>query len=541
MEMGKFKDWSLEQQIGEGRFGKVWQIQRIDPYGEAELAALKVVCITPSEDEIASCPANGMTQEDLEEIYQQKLRNAIREIDIMRNLQGESSIVNYQDYELLPLEGKIGWELRIRMELLTPMYAHIQKQGLSLETIADVGKSITSALSLCHHSNKDMPIVHGDVKPGNIYYSRPHCFKLGDFGLSFLTGGCDINDGGTHPYLSPECLKGASLSEKSDQYALGVVLRELLDMGKWDMADALVSQQYELLETIICRATMEDPDERYANIEDMHAALDDLGAVNIAHAQINEQIPENRREGQTKTDLRQKEAVDGSYLSGMDVAPVMEQHQKNTAEIAWEPGIAETYLEQEKQKNKQKKDRMRQRKKWIAVAVGVLLVISVVIILVLPKNEDVSMSMSKSIVSMLDQKNKPEILNEYMKAPGKTLTMEDVYACFEAGDNNSAYAVAFDVYANVLYMLEKQDYEAAMKEAVDLLYNASFADFRDYLEDGQDLQQQGLYAIGTIDDLLNYVKARKLEAEGDYKQASVLYNSCRQFMDANDRCKALKS
>ena len=108
--MGNFKDWQIERQIGEGRFGKVWLIRRIEPFGgEEELAALKVVQITPSAEEIAACPAQGMTQEDLKEIYQQKLRKAIREIDIMRNLQGESSIVNYQDYELIPLEGEIGW------------------------------------------------------------------------------------------------------------------------------------------------------------------------------------------------------------------------------------------------------------------------------------------------------------------------------------------------------------------------------------------------------------------------------------------------
>lgn len=537
MEMGNFKDWLIERQIGEGRFGKVWLIRRIDPFGgEEELAALKVVRITPSAEEIAACPAQGMTLEDLEEIYQQKLRKAIREIDIMRNLQGESSIVNYQDYELIPLEGEIGWELRIRMELLTTLRTYVQKQGLSLETVADVGKSITTALSLCHHSNKSMPIVHGDVKPGNIYYSRPHCFKLGDFGLSFLMGGCDITDAGTHTYLAPECLRGEPLSEKSDQYALGVVLRELLALGKWDLSDSPVAQQYAQLETIIQRATMENPNERFDNVEAMHAALEDLGDLNPVNARFNEQVPLGMQGSRTKTDIRQKEAVDGNHLSGMDAEPAKAQHQEEATEVEWEPSVAETYLKKEEQKHTQEKNRMHQRMMRIGIIVVTVLIIVFGVILVLPKSKGGG---SVGVVSIIQQKSKPELLNEYMKKPGASVAIEDVCACFDAGDNNSAYAVAFDMYADVLFMLEKGEYEAALRDATDLLYNASFANFRAYLEDGKELQEQGLYAIGTIENLLNYVNARKQESEGNDKQAALLYDRCRQFMDANDRRKAL--
>lgn len=535
--MGSFMDWQIERQIGEGRFGKVWLIRRIDPFGgEEELAALKVVRITPSAEEIAACPAQGMTQEDLKEIYQQKLRRAIREIDIMRNLQGESSIVNYQDYELIPLEGEIGWELRIRMELLTSLRMYIQKQGISLETVADVGKSITSALSLCHHSNKSMPIVHGDVKPGNIYYSRPHCFKLGDFGLSFLMGGCDITDAGTHTYLAPECLRGEPLSEKSDQYALGVVLRELLALGKWDLSDSLVAQQYAQLEAIVRRATAENPGERFENVDAMHAALEELGELNPMKAHFIEQVPPEMNRSQTKTDVRQKEAADANHLSGMDAGPEKVQSQEEAAEAEWEPSVAETYLKQEEQKHTQEKNRLHQRMKRIGIIVAIVLIIVIGVILVFPR---VKGGGSVGVVSMIQQKSKPELLNEYMKKPGASVAIEDVCACFDAGDNNSAYAVAFDMYADVLFMLEKGEYEAALRDATDLLYNASFANFRAYLEDGKELQEQGLYAIGTVEDLLNYVNARKQEAEGNDKQAALLYDRCRQFMDANVRRKAL--
>ena len=381
-----------------------------------------------------------------------------------------------------------------------------------------------------------MPIVHGDVKPGNIYYSRPHCFKLGDFGLSFLMGGCDITNAGTHTYLAPECLRGEPLSEKSDQYALGVVLRELLEMGKWDMSNSLVSQQYIQMEAIVRRATMEDPNKRYDDVDDMHAALEDLGVLDTMNAQFDMQMPRGIRGSQTKTDMRQKEAADANHLSGMDAGPEKAQPQEEAAEAEWEPSVAETYLKQEEQKHTQEKNRMHQRMIRIGIIVATILIIVFGVILVLPKGKG---GESVGVVSIIQKQSKPELLNEYMKNPGAFVSIEDVCACFDAGDNNSAYAVAFDMYADVLFMLEKGEYEAALRVASDLLYNASFADFRAYLEDGKELQEQGLYAIGTVEDLLNYVNARKQEAEGNDKQAALLYDRCRQFMDANDRRKAL--
>ena len=89
-------------------------------------------------------------------------------------------------------------------------------------------------------------------------------------------------------------------------------------------------------------------------------------------------------------------------------------------------------------------------------------------------------------------------------------------------------------------MLEEGDYTSAKDEVFDLQYSASFDSFRTYLVDGEELHGLGLYAIGTVENLLYYTKARAYEAEGNQKMAVLNYNLCQRFMDARDRMTTLQ-
>ena len=131
----------------------------------------------------------------------------------------------------------------------------------SAEDVARLGAQIAEALAYAHRCG----VIHRDVKPSNIFIGESGMAKLGDFGLAN-----SIGDGGTRRYMAPELLAGAKATESSDQYALGVTLRELAPDGNADF-------------TAVCaKAAAQDPSRRYESID---AMLDDLRRF-LAHKPV---------------------------------------------------------------------------------------------------------------------------------------------------------------------------------------------------------------------------------------------------------------
>lgn len=93
---------------------------------------------------------------------------------------------------------------------------------------------VASALAFLH-SSKPKPIIHRDLKPANILLDRNLVSKIGDVGLSMIlhsdTLSTMYNDSapvGTLPYVDPEYQRTGLISLKSDVYAFGIVILQLL-------------------------------------------------------------------------------------------------------------------------------------------------------------------------------------------------------------------------------------------------------------------------------------------------------------------------
>ncbi|CAJ2638536.1 unnamed protein product [Trifolium pratense] len=93
---------------------------------------------------------------------------------------------------------------------------------------------IASALSFLH-SSKPQPIIHRDLKPANILLGHNLVSKIGDVGLSTILNSDDLSamykdtaPVGTLSYIDPEYQRSGLISTKSDVYAFGLVILQLL-------------------------------------------------------------------------------------------------------------------------------------------------------------------------------------------------------------------------------------------------------------------------------------------------------------------------
>lgn len=224
-----FGSWYIKRKIGSGSFGSVFEIERED-FGTTYKAALKAITIPQDESEIASYRSEGLSDDEINEELYQFTRELVAEFELMSKLKGNSNIVSYEDHKVIKREDGIGWDILIRMELLTPLVDHIKNNTLHISDVIRLGIDMCKALELCQKFN----IIHRDIKPENIFISQNGDYKLGDFGIARqiekTTFG--LSKKGTYNYMAPEVYKGQKYGTGVDMYSLGIVLYRLLNQNR---------------------------------------------------------------------------------------------------------------------------------------------------------------------------------------------------------------------------------------------------------------------------------------------------------------------
>ena len=222
--------WEIVRQISSGSYGKVYEIKKLDQFGETEHSALKVISIPESSSEISSYRDDGLDNESIAELLTNRVNNIAEEFNFMSRLRGNSNIVSYEDHETKQHEDGLGYDILIRMELLTSLADYVNK-NIDVRTIKDdiviqLGIDICKALELCRKHR----ITHRDIKPQNIFINKNEDFKLGDFGIAkTMDHSTYATKAGTYAYMAPEVYKAQPYNESIDMYSLGLVMYWMLN------------------------------------------------------------------------------------------------------------------------------------------------------------------------------------------------------------------------------------------------------------------------------------------------------------------------
>ena len=196
--------------------------------------------------------------------------------------------------------GEIDGILYISMEYIEgqPLDRLVQSVGhLSPRQTISLGRQICAGLEAVHERS----IVHRDLKPGNIMIGRSGQALVMDFGMAYQHGDHRLTDAGvvlgTMAYLSPEQARGLPTDPRSDVYAVGLMLYEMLT-GRRPPGDGVVlplalrepgercpppsrfaPEVHAALDGVVMRCLEREPARRYGSAGELEQALDHAGAA----------------------------------------------------------------------------------------------------------------------------------------------------------------------------------------------------------------------------------------------------------------------
>jgi len=245
--IGRYK---LLQQIGEGGFGTVWMAEQVEPVSRR--VALKIIKL-------------GMDTREVIARFDQE-RQALAMMDhpnIARVFDAGASETGRPFFVMELVKG-------------VPLTQYCDEAGLGTRERLALFEDVCSAINHAHQKG----IIHRDIKPSNVMitlYADKPVVKVIDFGIAKATQSKLTEKTlftrfeqfiGTPVYMSPEqaALSAVDIDTRSDIYALGVLLYELLTGKPPFDAKSLASAGYEEMRRIIREVEPPKPSSRLSTV-----------------------------------------------------------------------------------------------------------------------------------------------------------------------------------------------------------------------------------------------------------------------------------
>lgn len=200
-------------------------------------------------------------------------------------------------------------------------------------------EGLAYAHELTDGKGESLHIVHRDMSPPNVLITRHGEVKIVDFGLAKANSQLERSEPGIikgkFSYLSPEAAKGGVVDARTDIFAVGIILWELLAgrrlfMGESDLETVRMVQAARVpsirelnknvtaeLEKVMMKALTEEPEQRYQRARDFGSALNQLlfkVGRSVSSFDIAELVEPIRKERENKRRAQKRQSIIGTLI-----------------------------------------------------------------------------------------------------------------------------------------------------------------------------------------------------------------------------------
>ena len=194
---------------------------------------LKVISVPASQVQMDALLLTGAfpSREAALEYYMDISRDMLRETEILKQLSQQEGFIPYLDSQIISTDNLNGYEVYLLSTFKHSAERMFATETLTHKQILRMGLDLCAALTACRRSG----YLYVDLKPGNIFYSQEHGFRIGDVGFASLASLAysSLPEKYRSPYTAPELLdEMAVLNTTVDVYALGLVLYEAYNGGR---------------------------------------------------------------------------------------------------------------------------------------------------------------------------------------------------------------------------------------------------------------------------------------------------------------------
>lgn len=209
-------------------------------------------------------------------------------------------VLTYEGELLVAMEYVHGESLARLMRVLRE-----RQERVPLSIALAIAEEMLAGLHAAHEATSDsgepLELVHRDVSPQNVMVGRDGVARVLDFGIARATGrdrrdqsSSDAQFKGKLAYIAPEQLRTGAVDRRTDVYAAGVTLWEMLTGrrrflagSEWQLVNQVLEGRFEPpslhapglppeLDRLLERALAPDPKSRFASARDMAMALESV-------------------------------------------------------------------------------------------------------------------------------------------------------------------------------------------------------------------------------------------------------------------------